>query len=70
MTDQEQAQADVDRYLKAFTANAIGICVAIEKRWELYGYPPSVVTQVLAAVANGEDRYRAEDAAIGNGDGG
>jgi hypothetical protein len=65
VSEEEQAKADLDRYLKAFTQNAISICVAVEKRWGLYGYPPSVVTQILAAVANGEDHGAAEDHAIG-----
>lgn len=60
-----QADADCTRYLRAMMMNGHSTCVAIEKRWDLYGYPPSVVTNVLRRVAAGEDRHAAEDAALG-----
>lgn len=65
MTERDQAKADLDRYADAFTAQSHSVMVAIEKKWELYGYPERVVCDVLGRVANGEDRYKAEDAAIG-----
>lgn len=66
--ERNKAKTDLDRYADAFTAGHHAVMVAIEKRWELYGYPESVVCDVLGRIASGEDRYRAEDAALGNGD--
>jgi hypothetical protein len=68
MSEQEEARVDERRYADAFMAGSHSVMVAIEKKWELYGYPESVVCDVLGRVANGEDRYKAEDAAIGNGE--
>ena len=62
----EEIDADLKRYCDGMMDNGISICSAIEQRYNLYGYPPSVVTQVLAAGARGEDMVRAEDIAIGN----
>lgn len=61
----QQADTDCTRYLRALVENGHSTCVAIEQRWDLYGYPPSIVTNVLRRVAAGEDRDAAEDAALG-----
>lgn len=54
-TDQDAAEADLKAYahnLARFGGEAC--CLAIEEAWGLAGYPPEIVSTVLAAVADGE----------------
>lgn len=61
----DQARTDAARYA-ANLARPDGweTCASIEQDWALYGYPPEVVSTVLAAVADGEDFATAESRAL------
>lgn len=52
---QDQARRDLESYAKAMIDNRIGECIAIEKRYELFGYPPELVCIGLRAAADGLD---------------
>lgn len=65
VTDAEIADADLKAYTKAMMSpNGWKACLAIEQAWELDGYPPQVVTEVLSAVASGVNLDDAMDAAL------
>ena len=53
--------SDLARYTKAMIAGNIGVCIAIEQRHNLYGYPPEIVGMGLKAIEDGRD----PDAVIG-----
>ena len=61
--DPEQVKTDCDRYhemLAAWDGNSE--CLAIEKRYELDGYPPEIVTRwFVAEMANPGSGYDAID---------
>lgn len=59
------AQADLKAYAHAMMQpNGWRACLAIEEAWELDGYPPAVVSEVLAAVADGDEFDDAMDRAL------
>ena len=65
VTDAEMAEADLRAYAKALPSpTGLSACVAIEQAWDLFGYPPQVVTEVLSAVAAGAGFDDALDAAL------
>lgn len=45
----------LEKYHKAMRTNYIDMCIAIEQKYGLYGYPPNVVSIALAAIDKGED---------------
>lgn len=53
--DMSQAKKDRDAYFLAMIKGDSDKCHDIEERYELYGYPPEVVTIGLNAAAKGED---------------
>lgn len=70
VTDAEIAQADLAAYIHAMAQpNGWRACLAIEEAWDLDGYPPQVVTEVLWEVANmGADFCEALDRALAVGE--
>lgn len=60
-----RARQDLKRYHKLLVANNVDAMIAIEKRYDLYGYPPSVVMQGIGMVARGEDMYEGLDRLMG-----
>lgn len=48
----EQAASDLKRYARSMIRGD-DIAADIEKQWGLYGYPPEIVSTVLACVATG-----------------
>ena len=56
---QEDAEEDLALYSKLMASGNVSACIQIEKRWGLYGYPPSFVSSVLARVADGESLDKA-----------
>lgn len=66
--EPKEYEADIKQYFDAMSAwegDGYETCSAIEKKHELYGYPPAIVSEVLAAGSRGEDVIAAEDKAIG-----
>lgn len=62
----EQIKADLDRYWRAMSrSGGWATCLAIEKRYELDGYPPEIVTAALTACAEGEDMLEVIDRLLG-----
>lgn len=49
------AIADSVAYGAAMRRDDLNACIAIERRWGLFGYPPEMVSTVLSAVAAGQD---------------
>jgi hypothetical protein len=65
VTDAEIAEADLKAYSAAMLSpTGWRACLAIEEAWELDGYPPAVVTEVLHAVATGGNADDALEAAL------
>jgi len=53
--DMAAAEADLKAYAHNLARNGgEDCCLAIEEAWGLAGYPPEIVTSVLAQVAEGE----------------
>lgn len=61
----EQAKKDLARYCQGLMDNNVNLMVAIEQRYDLYGYPPSIVTVGIEAVAEGKDKGLELDKALG-----
>jgi len=53
--------SETNRYFQAMSRNDLTTLVAIEKRHDLYGYPPNIVSIGLAAFDAGEDVCEALD---------
>lgn len=49
------AIADVGAYAQALRRDDLNACTAIEKRYDLFGWPPAVVSVGLHAAAQGRD---------------
>lgn len=45
----------LEKYNKAIRTNYIDMCIAIEQQYDLYGYPPDIVSIALAAIDKGEN---------------
>lgn len=58
-------QEEVDTYYKALCKNDIALCLSIERRHGLDGYPPNIVMAGLQALADGRDMYKALDEIMG-----
>ncbi|OZI23719.1 hypothetical protein CAL26_09820 [Bordetella genomosp. 9] len=52
-------ETDLNRYTRAMIAGHIDTCAEIEKRHDLYGYPPELVTVGLEAIAKGKEPHEA-----------
>lgn len=64
----EQADHDLKQYGRALRTGSTMSAIAIEKRWELYGYPPEIVSNVLSCVATGLPLSAALDEVLGSDD--
>lgn len=65
VTDAEIAQADLKAYVAAMMSpTGWRACLAIEEAWDLDGYPPQVVTEVLGLIADGGSMDDALDVAL------
>lgn len=52
---------NLERYIKAMITANLDVCAAIEQKYDLYGYPPEIVTAALKAIDDGEDHYAVID---------
>ena len=59
------AKEDLERYWEAMSHNNTSLCLMIEKKYELDGYPPSIVATALTAKAEGRDMYKEIDKILG-----
>lgn len=59
------AKRDLASYMRMLPENAVSGMIAIEQRHGLYGYPPSIVMQGLAAKAEGKDMDKELDRLLG-----
>lgn len=58
----EQIKTDLDRYMQGMMmSGGHSLCLAIERRYGLDGYPPQIVTAALVAGADGKDMHDAVD---------
>jgi hypothetical protein len=57
----DDARADLVHYAKALVANRIEEAIAIEKKYDLHGLPPELVSVGLHAAAEGRDALAAVD---------
>lgn len=57
-------KTDAGRYAAAMISGHIDTCITIEKRNDLYGYPPQLVSIGLRAIEEGSDPLEAIDAFI------
>lgn len=55
---------NIDRYTRAMVAGQLEVCVAIEQKHGLYGYPPDIVCVGLRAADEGRSVDDAVDAYI------
>mgnify|MGYP001767429544 CR=1 FL=1 len=51
----------LERYTKAMASGNIDACIQIEQEYDLFGYPPEIVSVGLAAVDKGLDHLQAVD---------
>ena len=56
---------DLDLYWKAMKNGNSSLALLIERKYELDGYPPDIVTTVLSAVVGGKNMDIAIDEALG-----
>lgn len=56
---RDQARFDLVAYHRALITNRLQAAVAIEKKYELYGLPPELVSIGLEAVSRGLDPFDA-----------
>jgi hypothetical protein len=54
---EREIMSILEKYSKAMCANYIDMCIAIEQKYDLYGYPPNIVSIALAAIDKGDDPY-------------
>jgi len=45
---------DLDNYCRAMISGNVDWCIAIEKKYDLFGYPPEMVTNELANMIEDE----------------
>jgi hypothetical protein len=68
--DKTEIATDLDRYHKGMRSmNGFGMCLAIERKYRLDGYPPQIVSVALVAGSKGADMYAAVDHFIGADEG-
>lgn len=63
--DARRAAKDLEAYGRMLPENQVSGMIAIEQRHGLYGYPPSIVMQGLAAKAEGKDMDKELDRLLG-----
>lgn len=54
--------SELQRYVKALVAGNTNVCIDIEQKHGLYGYPPEIVSVGLKAVDAGNDPEEAVEA--------
>lgn len=59
---------DWDAYAKAMISGDVDTCVEIEQKYDLFGYPPEIVSVGLNALANGLDQHDAINTYVGEND--
>lgn len=57
-------KTDAQRYAAAMISGNSDTCIAIEKRNDLYGYPPELVSIGLLAIEEGRDPHEEIEAAM------
>lgn len=57
----DRARADLVAYAKALVTGNTEAAIRIEKRYDLFGYPPQIVSIALHAAAEGRDHMEAVD---------
>lgn len=55
---------DAQRYVRAMIDGDLTTLVLIERKHDLFGYPPEIVTIGLRAIADGKDAHEVIDAYI------
>jgi hypothetical protein len=60
-TTRDTARADLVAYAKSLVTGNTEAAIRIEKRWDLFGYPPQIVSIGLHAAAEGKDHMQAVD---------
>jgi hypothetical protein len=61
MLSRDQARFDLVTYHKSLIAGRTDDADAIEKKYDLHGYPPRVVSVGLQAASEGRDPFEAID---------
>lgn len=61
---QETFKRDRDYYAKAMVSGASNVCIYIESKHGLAGYPPEIVSAALAAGAEGRDIWEEIDSIL------
>ncbi len=59
------AKADLKMYFEGMERNDVDLCLSIERRHGLDGYPPNIVTFALQAIVDGKNMYKAIDEMMG-----
>jgi len=57
MSDLIDARRDREDYIKYLTAGRTEKCIQIEDRYDLFGYPPELVSIGLTAIVEGKDAH-------------
>lgn len=60
-----EAKTHLNMYWEATKNNNISLALLIERKYDLDGYPPFIVTTALNALAEGQDMDKAIDNALG-----
>ena len=50
-----EAKKDLEIYYRALSRNDVSRCIGIERKYDLFGYPPNIVGSALNAKAQGLD---------------
>ena len=58
-------ERDIESYHKGLMKNDVALCLAIERRYGLDGYPPNMVSVALQAMVNGENVGKVLDDIMG-----
>ena len=56
---------DIKTYFNAMSQNNVTLCLSIERKYGLEGYPPNIVTPALQAKAEGLDMAKFLDDMMG-----
>ena len=58
-------ERDIENYNRGLMKNNVALCLAIERRYGLDGYPPNRVCVALQAMVNGENVGKVLDDIMG-----
>lgn len=58
---RDEAREDAAAYAKALIANRTAQAIAIEQKYDVFGYPPQIVSIALQAASEGRDHLAAID---------